>query len=280
MGAPQTDVLSIEELPINDQKDVGSVALVTINRPDKLNALNDEVMSSLKSMVAWVEATDSIRIVVLTGAQPNQPPEGKRMKPNAFVAGADITEFVGKRSDDIREMFADNAVEALWSLSKPTIAMVDGFALGGGCEVACSCDVRIASSRSRFGTPEINLGLIPGYGATQRLVRLIGYGKTMEMVMTGEMIDADEAHRIGLANHVCPPEELREFTLNMARLIGSKSSNTLRVGKATIRAALDVGLTEGVALEAEAFASLFDSKDKEIGVNAFLNRETAEWEHR
>ena len=280
MGAPQTDVLSIEELPINDQKDVGSVALVTINRPDKLNALNDEVMSSLKSMVAWVEATDSIRIVVLTGAQPNQPPEGKRMKPNAFVAGADITEFVGKRSDDIREMFADNAVEALWGLSKPTIAMVDGFALGGGCEVACSCDVRIASSRSRFGTPEINLGLIPGYGATQRLVRLIGYGKTMEMVMTGEMIDADEAHRIGLANHVCPPEELREFTLNMARLIGSKSSNTLRVGKATIRAALDVGLTEGVALEAEAFASLFDSKDKEIGVNAFLNRETAEWEHR
>lgn len=280
MGAPQTDVLSIEELPINDQKDVGSVALVTINRPDKLNALNDEVMSSLKSMVAWVEATDSIRVVVLTGAQPNQPPEGKRMKPNAFVAGADITEFVGKRSDDIREMFADNAVEALWGLSKPTIAMVDGFALGGGCEVACSCDVRIASSRSRFGTPEINLGLIPGYGATQRLVRLIGYGKTMEMVMTGEMIDADEAHRIGLANHVCPPEELREFTLNMARLIGSKSSNTLRVGKATIRAALDVGLTEGVALEAEAFASLFDSKDKEIGVNAFLNRETAEWEHR
>ena len=280
MGAPQTDVLSIEELPINDQKDVGSVALVTINRPDKLNALNDEVMSSLKSMVTWVEATDSIRVVVLTGAQPNQPPEGKRMKPNAFVAGADITEFVGKRSDDIREMFADNAVEALWSLSKPTIAMVDGFALGGGCEVACSCDVRIASSRSRFGTPEINLGLIPGYGATQRLVRLIGYGKTMEMVMTGEMIDADEAHRIGLVNHVCPPEELREFTLNMARLIGSKSSNTLRVGKATIRAALDVGLTEGVALEAEAFASLFDSKDKEIGVNAFLNRETAEWEHR
>ena len=280
MGAPQTDVLSIEELPINDQKDVGSVALVTINRPDKLNALNDEVMSSLKSMVAWVEATDSIRVVVLTGAQPNQPPEGKRMKPNAFVAGADITEFVGKRSDDIREMFADNAVEALWGLSKPTIAMVDGFALGGGCEVACSCDVRIASSRSRFGTPEINLGLIPGYGATQRLVRLIGYGKTMEMVMTGEMIDADEAHRIGLVNHVCSPEELREFTLNMARLIGSKSSNTLRVGKATIRAALDVGLTEGVALEAEAFASLFDSKDKEIGVNAFLNRETAEWEHR
>lgn len=280
MGAPQTDVLSIEEIPVNDQVDLGSVALVTINRPDKLNALNAEVMASLKSMVAWVEATDSVRVVVLTGAQPNQPPEGKRAKPNAFVAGADITEFVGKRSDDIRTMFTDNAVEALWNLTKPTIAMVDGFALGGGCEVACSCDLRVASDRSRFGTPEINLGLIPGYGATQRLVRLIGYGKTMEMVMTGEMIDANEAYRVGLVNHVCSPEDLREYTLDMARLIGSKSSNTLRVGKQTIRSALDVGLTEGVAIEAEAFASLFDSKDKEIGVDAFLNRETPQWEHK
>jgi len=280
MGAPQTDVLSIEEIPVDEQADLGSVALVTINRPDKLNALNAEVMASLKSMVAWVEATDSVRVVVLTGAQPNQPPEGKRAKPNAFVAGADITEFVGKKSDDIRSMFKDNAVEALWNLSKPTIAMVDGFALGGGCEVACSCDLRIASDRSRFGTPEINLGLIPGYGATQRLVRLIGYGKTMEMVMTGEMIDANEAYRIGLANHICSPDTLREYTLDMARLIASKSSNSLRVGKQTIRAALDVGLTEGVVIEAEAFASLFDSKDKEIGVNAFLNRETPQWEHK
>jgi enoyl-CoA hydratase len=280
MGAPQTDVLSIEEIPVNDQADLGSVALITINRPDKLNALNADVMASLKSMVAWVEATDSIRVVVVTGAQPNQPPDGKRAKPNAFVAGADITEFVGKQSADIRVMFKENAVEALWNLSKPTIAMVDGFALGGGCEVACSCDVRIVSDRSRFGTPEINLGLIPGYGATQRLVRLIGYGKTMEMVMTGEMIDAKEAYRIGLANHVCSPEMLREFTLDMARLIASKSSNTLRVGKQTIRAALDVGLTEGVAIEAEAFASLFDSEDKEIGVNAFLNRETPQWKHK
>jgi len=280
MSAPQTDVLSIKEIPVNDEADLGSVALVTINRPDKLNALNADVMASLKSMVSWVEATDSVRVVVLTGAQPNTPLEGKRAKPNAFVAGADITEFVGKRSDDIRTMFTDNAVEALWNLSKPTIAMVDGFALGGGCEVACSCDLRIASDRSRFGTPEINLGLIPGYGATQRLVRLIGYGKTMEMVMTGEMIDANEAHRVGLVNHVCSPEDLLEYTLDMARLIASKSSNTLRVGKQTIRSALDVGLTEGVAIEAEAFASLFDSEDKDIGVEAFLNRETPQWKHK
>ena len=280
MDAPQTDVLSIEEIPVNEQDDHGSIALVTIRRPDKLNALNAEVMSSLKAMVAWVEATDSIRVVVLTGAQPNEPPEGKRAKPNAFVAGADITEFVGKKSDDIRIKFTNNAVEALWGLSKPTIAMVDGFALGGGCEIACSCDLRIASSRSRFGTPEINLGLIPGYGATQRLSHLIGYGKTMEMIMTGEMIDAAEAHRIGLVNHVCASEDLREYTLRMARIIGSKSSHTLRFGKQTIRASLDLGLTEGIAHEAEVFASLFDSKDQEIGVHAFLNRETPQWEHK
>ena len=280
MSAPQSDVLSIEILPVNDEADLGSIAWVTINRPDKLNALNADVMSSLKAMVAWVEATDSVRVVVLTGAQPNEPAEGKRAKPNAFVAGADITEFVGKKSDDIRVMFTDNAVEALWNLSKPTIAMVDGFALGGGCEVACSCDIRIATDRSRFGAPEINLGLIPGYGATQRLERLVGYGKAHEMIMTGDMIPAGEAHRIGLVNHVVAPEDLEDTVYSMARRIGSKSSHALRVGKEVVRSALDESLTEGVATEAAAFAGLFDSEDKEIGVQAFINRETAQWKHR
>jgi len=280
MGAPQTDVLSIKEIAIDDSEDLGSIAFVTIDRPDKLNALNAEVMSSLKDMVAWVEQTDSIRVVIITGAQPNEPEQGKRAKPNAFVAGADITEFVGKKSDDIRVMFADNAVEALWNISKPTIAMVDGFALGGGCEVACSCDIRIASNRSRFGTPEINLGLIPGYGATQRLVNLLGYGKTMEMVMTGEMIDSTDALKWGLVNHVVEPEQLFDFTMNLAKVIGSKSTHTLKVAKKTIRAALSTGLEQGVAIEAEAFASLFDSEDKEIGVAAFIGRHQAKWQHK
>ena len=280
MGAPQTDVLSIEEIAVDDSEDFGSIAFVTINRADKLNALNAEVMSSLKDMVTWVEQTDSIRVVVITGAQPNEPEQGKRAKPNAFVAGADITEFVGKKSDDIRNMFADNAVEALWNISKPTIAMVDGFALGGGCEVACSCDIRIASDRSRFGTPEINLGLMPGYGATQRLVNLLGYGKTMEMVMTGEMIDSNDALKWGLVNHVVEPDQLYDFTMNIAKIIGSKSTHTLKVAKKTIRTALSTGLEEGVAIEAEAFASLFDSEDKEIGVSAFIGRHQAKWQHK
>ena len=146
--------------------------------------------------------------------------------------------------------------------------------------MACSCDIRIASDRSTFGTPEINLGLIPGYGATQRLERLVGYGKAHEMIMTGDMVPAEEALRIGLVNHVVPADDLEATVMAMAQRIGSKSSLALRVGKATDRAALDEGLTDGVEVEAIAFAGLFDSEDKEIGVQAFMNRTTAEWKHR
>jgi enoyl-CoA hydratase/carnithine racemase len=272
--------LDLKLIPINEEQDVGYIARLTIDRPDKLNALNADVMDGLKAVCRWIEAQDDVRVLIVTGAAPNPPAEGKRAKPNAFVAGADITEFAGAGSDVIRVKFTDNAVEALWNLSKPTIAMVDGFALGGGCEVACSCDIRIASDRSTFGAPEINLGLIPGYGATQRLERLVGYGKAHEMIMTGDMVPATEAHRIGLVNHVVAPEELEETVLAMARRIGSKSSHALRVGKEVVRSALDESLTQGVATEAAAFAGLFDSEDKEIGVQAFINRETPEWNHK
>jgi len=281
MTVPDSEVVNVELIASNDaDSSQGSVALVTINRPNKLNALNSDVMESIKKVCQWVESEDSIRCVVFTGAKPLIPEEGKRPKPHAFVAGADITEFVGMKSDEIKIKFSNNAVEAIWSLSKPTIAMIDGFALGGGCEVACSCDIRIASERSRFGTPEINLGLIPGYGATQRLVKLLGYGKAMELIMTGEMVDANEANRIGLVNHVISPDELYEFTINMAKLISSKSSSTMAVAKTVIRAALEVGLEEGIAIEADYFAKIFDTEDQEIGVQAFINRETPKWKHR
>ena len=280
MNPPTSDVMKVDLHPISDDADVGFFACMTIDRPDKLNALNADVMASLKAVCAWMEESDNVRVLVVTGAPPNPPAEGKRAKPHAFVAGADITEFAGAGSEVIRERFRNNAVEALWNLRKPTIAMVDGFALGGGCEVACSCDIRIASDRSTFGTPEINLGLIPGYGATQRLERLVGYGKAHEMIMTGDMVPADEAHRIGLVNHVVSPEDLESTVFDMARRIGSKSSHALAVGKETVRSALDEGLTEGVETEAKAFAGLFDSEDKEIGVQAFMKRETPRWQHR
>ena len=280
MNPPTSDVMKVDLHPISDDADVGFFACMTIDRPDKLNALNADVMASLKAVCAWMEESDNVRVLVVTGAPPNSPAEGKRAKPHAFVAGADITEFAGAGSEVIRERFRNNAVEALWNLRKPTIAMVDGFALGGGCEVACSCDIRIASDRSTFGTPEINLGLIPGYGATQRLERLVGYGKAHEMIMTGDMVPADEAHRIGLVNHVVSPDDLESTVFDMARRIGSKSSHALAVGKKTVRSALDEGLTEGVETEAKAFAGLFDSEDKEIGVQAFMNRDTPVWKHR
>jgi len=273
-----SEVLVIEEIPCENGD--GMIAKVTINRPDKLNALNQDVTSNIKEMCKWAEENDSIRCVVITGAKPNPPPEGKRAKPNAFVAGADITEFVGKGSEEIRELFRDNAIEAIWNLNKPTIAMVDGFALGGGCEVACSCDIRIASDRSIFGTPEIKLGLIPGYGGSQRLVHLVGYGRAMEMMMTGNNVSAEDAYRMGIVNHLCTPENLESKTMEIAQTIASKSMHTLRVAKQTIRASLDNGITNGVEIEAVAFANLFDTEDKEIGVQAFLSRSEPEWKHR
>jgi enoyl-CoA hydratase/carnithine racemase len=273
-----SDVIQIEKVPVENGD--GIIALVSINRPNKLNALNHEVTTGLKDMCKWAEEDADVRVVVITGCPPEEPLEGKRAKPHAFAAGADISEFVGKGSDEILELFADNAIEAIWNLSKPTIAMVDGFALGGGCEVACSCDLRIASNRAIFGTPEIKLGLIPGYGGTQRLVHLVGYGKAMEMMMTGNNVDAEEAYRLGIVNQLCSPEELLEQTMKIAQTIAGKSMHTLRVAKETIRAALDNGLTDGVKIEAVAFANLFDTEDKEIGVQAFLNRGTPEWKHR
>ena len=158
--------------------------------------------------------------------------------------------------------------------------MVDGFALGGGCEVACACDIRIASTRAIFGTPEIKLGLIPGYGGTQRLVHLVGYGKAMEMMMTGNNYDAEEAYRLGIVNQLYSPEDLESKTMEMAQNISSKSMHTLRIAKSTIRAALDNGITKGVEIEAEVFAELFNSEDQKIGVQAFVDRTSPEWKHR
>ena len=280
MDDPSSAVLTVQEMPLSDDSMSGCIALATINRPNKLNALNSEVMDSLKNFCSWVEANDRVRCVVITGASPLPAEEGRRAKPNAFVAGADIAEFVDMDKQAAKVKFTDNAVEALWKLTKPTIAMVDGFALGGGCEVACSCDIRIASKRSKFGTPEINLGLIPGYGATQRLAKLIGYGKTLELIMTGEMISADEASNIGLVNHVCEVEDLEHFTMDMANKIASKSVFTLKVAKRTIKAALNNTLDEGIAIEAEEFANLFDSDDKHEGVKAFMDRSKPTWQDK
>jgi len=255
----------------------GVIAVWTLNRPEKLNALNQDSHLAIKEQCVRVESDDAVRAVVIRGAAPPSPEGGKRSKPAAFAAGADISEFVGKNSDDVREFFANNAWEAVWGLSKPTIAMVDGFALGGGTELALACDLRVASSRAKFGQPEINLGLIPGGGGTQRLCRLLGYGKAMEMTLTGEMVGAEEALSIGLVNKVVEPEGLEGAAMALAENIARKSPYTVRVAKRAVRAALDLPFAEGVLAERSEFVALFDTEDKEIGVSAFLERRGAEW---
>ena len=272
------DVLLVENVPVEDSSPAGGVISVwTLNRPEKLNALNKASHTALKQAFAEAESDDNVRVVVIRGAAPSPAPEGKRQKPVAFAAGADISEFVGKNSDDVRPFFEDNAWERVWNLSKPTIAMVDGFALGGGTELALSCDLRIASTRAKFGTPEINLGLIPGGGGTQRLSDILGYGKAMEMVMTGEMVGSKEALRLGLANDVVEPQLLESRTMEMAENIAKKSPYTIKVAKRVVRSALDLGISEGILAERSEFVALFDTEDKEIGVQAFLERKDAEW---
>ena len=217
-------VMIVEDVEVDGSNTKGGIISIwTLNRPDKLNALNTESHKAIKKECARANSDDNVRCVVIKGAPPMEPMEGKRSKPHAFAAGADISEFAGKDSDDVRPFFEDNAWEAVWNLSKPTIAMVDGFALGGGTELALSCDIRFASERSTFGQPEINLGLIPGGGGTQRLCRLIGYGRAMEIVLSGRMVSAEDALSMGIVNRIVPNEDLEAETMKLATEISKLS---------------------------------------------------------
>lgn len=248
----------------------GRVAILTINRPDKLNALNQQVRDEVLSRLDALEREDSIGSVVLTGA-------GDK----SFIAGADIGEFEGRTPFDQRHaMRSPRIFDVMSAYPKPVIAMINGFCLGGGCELAASCDLRIASDRARFGQPEINLGLIPGGGGTQRLPRLIGPGQTMRLVLTGGMITAAEAREIGLVEWVIPHDELRAKTLEVAEKIASKSPLALRVAKEAVLASQRLALQEGILYERDLFCLCFASEDKKEGVAAFLAKRQPEWKGR
>ncbi len=248
----------------------GRVAILTFNRPDKLNALSEEVRQKTLDYLAEIETDDSIGVVVLTGA-------GEK----SFIAGADIGEFEGRSPFDQREaMTSPRIFDVMATFPKPVIAMINGFCLGGGCELALSCDIRTAASTARFGQPEINLGVSPGGGGTQRLTRLVGLGQSMRLILSGDMIPAEEAHRIGLVDMVFEAEELREKTLELAARIASKSSLTLRVAKEAVRASQNMTVDAGVSYERDLFCLCFSSEDKEEGVDAFLNKRPAEWKGR
>ena len=248
----------------------GRVALLTINRPDKLNALNQQVRDDMLGLLDQVEADDGVGAVVITGAVEK-----------SFVAGADIGEFAGRTPFDQRQaMRSPRIFDVMASFPKPVIAMINGFCLGGGCELAASCDIRIASDRARFGQPEINLGLIPGGGGTQRLPRQIGLGQAMRLILSGEMIGAEEALRIGLVELLAPADELRRTTLELAAKIAAKSPLTLRVVKEAMRASQRMAVEEGVLYERDLFCLCFSTADKEEGVAAFLEKRQAEWTGR
>ena len=248
----------------------GRVVFLTINRPDKLNALNQEVRDRMLELLDEIEVDDSVGVVVLTGA-------GEK----SFIAGADIGEFEGRSPFDQREaMSSPRIFDVMSSFPKPVIAMINGFCLGGGCELAASCDIRIASETARFGQPEIKLGLIPGGGGTQRLPRLIGPGQAMRLILSGDMISAAEAKEIGLVEMVTPAEELRDKTLELAASIASKSPLTLQLAKEAIRASQRMPVEEGLLYERDLFCLCFSTEDKAEGVEAFLQKRLANWKGR
>lgn len=243
------------------------VAIVTINRPEKRNALNIQTRAEGAAVLEELRTDDSVRVVVFTGA-------GDK----AFVAGADIAEFADRTAITQREVMLDRSLfNAFDNFPKPVIAMVNGYCLGGGCELALACDIRIASEKASFGQPEINLGIIPGGGGTQRLTRLVGEGKAMELILTGEIIDAQTALAIGLVNHVVPADQLEAKTIEIANRMADKSPIALRLAKEAVRLASRSNLDEGLRREVDLFALCFSSADKDEGVKAFLEKRKPEF---
>ncbi|AHG01280.1 3-hydroxybutyryl-CoA dehydratase (plasmid) [Halostagnicola larsenii XH-48] len=250
------DLLSVEVGTHADR-----VATVAIERPDARNALNEQVRTELKDAVAAADADDDVRVLVLTGGDGS----------GSFVAGADVTEFRERGVVEQREASERPRVyETVDDATIPVIARINGHALGGGCELAQACDVRIAEAGSKLGQPEINLGIIPGGGGTQRLTRLVGEGQAMRLILSGELIDAEEAHEIGLVDEVLETDDLDERVYDLAGKMASKSPIALEFAKNAVKASSRMGLEEGIDYEAELFVQLFATDDKDEGIDAFL----------
>jgi enoyl-CoA hydratase len=262
-----TDYFMYETITVEKR---GRVAVMTINRPDKLNALNNKVHTEGVAALVELRKDDEIRVLVITGS-------GEK----AFVAGADISEFEGQTPVTQRDSFHERSLfNSIDTFPKPVIAMVNGFCLGGGNELAMACDIRMASESARFSQPEINLGIMCGGGGTQRLPRLVGEGRAMEMALTGDMIDAATAERFGLVNHVFPADQLEAETMKLAEKIAEKAPIALQLSKEAVKFASRSNLDEGLRREVDLFAICFSTEDKEEGVAAFLEKRKPEFKGR
>jgi enoyl-CoA hydratase len=252
-----------------DVKD--NIAVVTLNRPDKLNALNAQTINDLNSVFDELKEDEEVSVVILTGS-------GEK----AFVAGADIKELSNLDMISAKE-FAEKG-QAVFSriekFDKPVIAAVNGFALGGGCELALACHIRLASDNAKFGQPEVNLGIIPGYGGTQRLARLINTGRAMEYILAADMMSADEAYRIGLVNKVYPQNELLSNSIEMAKKIAGKGQQAIRLALKAVKAVDEMSLKEGQNLEASLFALCCGTEDFKEGTSAFLEKRKPDFKNK
>ena len=244
----------------------GHVSIITINREKALNALSTAVLNDLEEAVNTVEADKDTYCVVITGA-------GNK----SFVAGADIAEMKDKTVEEAAEYgaYGNKIFRQIETLHCPVIAAVNGFALGGGCEISMACNIRIASDNAKFGQPETGLGILPGFGGTQRLARLVGKGRAKELIFTCDMIDANEAYRIGLANKVVPQAELLDTCKAMAEKIMSKGSYAISLAKEAINTGTETDLSSGLTLEADLFGLAFSTDDKKEGMTAFLEKRKA-----
>lgn len=243
-------------------KKEGKIAIVTINRPSALNALNTETLKELDFVVDDIAEDDAILAVVLTGA-------GK-----AFVAGADITEMKELNAMEGRKfgILGNKVFRKIETLDKPIIAAVNGFALGGGCEISMACDMRIASSKAKFGQPEAGLGITPGFGGTQRLPRLVGMGMAKQLIYTGDIIDAAEALRIGLVNKVVEPETLMDEVMKIANKIAENAPVAVKLSKAAINRGMQCDIDTALLYESEVFGECFSTEDQLEGMTAFVEK--------
>ena len=248
----------------------GNIRIVKINNPHSMNALNSEVLSELDQVFSEIEKDPETNVVILTG-------EGR-----AFVAGADISQMSTMNSAQGKDFGVQGSAvfRRIELLSKPTIAAINGFALGGGCELALSCDIRIASSKAKIGQPEVGLGITPGFSGTQRLPRIVGEGRAKELIFTAKAITADEAFRIGLVNRVVEPEQLMDEAMALAKTIAKNAPVAVKLSKEAINRGMQTDIDTAIAIENDLFALCFSTEDQKEGMKAFFEKRPAEWKNK